>query len=536
MGRPMNVVPYARVRGELSHDLRRGRCAVLAGAGVSMLYPTSLPSGYSLRDQVIREIVDKPALRPHAANLLALPQYLSLRPEMAFQRAHEVIGDRLMSHFSSLSLARPNLGHAILAAGSAIGAVVMTTNFDLLIEACGGSRNILHIHGALADLASMVTRINQVGRGLLPAIADRVKMSVAGRTLYAFGHSAADPDILAALSASTVRRVVWFTRSSLDGDIRARLKELARVHTTVVVREDLAVVFQDIARSMSVSVPSSPPARAAGVTAVSLSPRARLTLGERRAVLAQLLFESGAYEEAASVYSDASAQRLATSRPTAAWCNTRAADCMRMIGASRFKDGLTHVRAAVATGAGYEVAHAYSVEALLWLEARKTPHVRRARLTIQRAVARLPALTSSESEQHRTLRARILNNLGLILDEAGDSPGALTAFRHSAALKRDLGDLRGTCRTAMNIALVCYKAGLMSKYVYWRRRGYGLARQFGFSHEEAYLHRRLGDIQLRLGQTRRARHNLRRARDIYVLLPDAAFPLALTEDLLRGCP
>jgi len=49
----LRLQPYSTVSRRLLNDAARGRRCFLIGAGVSMLRPTHLPSGWELRDMVI---------------------------------------------------------------------------------------------------------------------------------------------------------------------------------------------------------------------------------------------------------------------------------------------------------------------------------------------------------------------------------------------------------------------------------------------------------------------------------------------------
>src|SRR5436190_16396012 len=108
---------------------------ILCGAGVSMIPPTSFPSGNQLRDLCIRSLVSDQRLSRSATSLIKRSAFQAMLPELVLEDvflAAPTFVDTFMSR--SLSNSTPNAVHEAI---SRQFASVFITNFDLCFEKAG---------------------------------------------------------------------------------------------------------------------------------------------------------------------------------------------------------------------------------------------------------------------------------------------------------------------------------------------------------------------------------------------------------------
>lgn len=127
----------------IANAAREGRLIVFAGAGVSMIPPTALPSWRDVNTIVIDALSDAAAtllgreLSVQAREIL-LQRHTNERlpPEYQAEILADVLGDRYFEVLRHLDSDRPNAAHLAIALLARFGAVrtVLTTNFDTALE------------------------------------------------------------------------------------------------------------------------------------------------------------------------------------------------------------------------------------------------------------------------------------------------------------------------------------------------------------------------------------------------------------------
>lgn len=229
---------------------------VLAGAGISLSQPSNLPLAVDIMKAVIRGLSASPrvedclmkALRPKTEETVLTNNYLRMEYllEMIYG-SHSPAAIRLLEKADA-----PNLLHFCLAKMANAGAVIMTTNFDMLLEkACAllgykyqvlispedfesytqnknadadGICYILKLHGCAGNLASIQTTLQSIGKELnmwtdqFPKSACFNKL-VKDRDLIIMGYSASDDfDIVPALqSIASEKSLFWLDHESGTG-------------------------------------------------------------------------------------------------------------------------------------------------------------------------------------------------------------------------------------------------------------------------------------------------------------------------------
>src|ERR1700683_741623 len=137
---------------------------VLAGAGVSMPAPTSLPSGNRLRDLCVNLLLTDRVSRSAVRHLLRTPSYRSLLPESVLQMIGSTVGGGLDNLMRRLLQAPPtNQIHKALARRNYR---IFTTNFDLCFENAG-AKYVSHLHGSIANPNELQNRHYRLGKTAL---------------------------------------------------------------------------------------------------------------------------------------------------------------------------------------------------------------------------------------------------------------------------------------------------------------------------------------------------------------------------------
>src|SRR6201996_3750352 len=114
--------------------------AVLAGAGISLDSPSNLLSGWNFMDAVLSRVMPNEVDRETRRSLISVPRDRQFRPgeyirfETLMMELESSIDPGLHVLDCLDECAHPNVSHYVLAELLRRGAIVMTTNFDHLIE------------------------------------------------------------------------------------------------------------------------------------------------------------------------------------------------------------------------------------------------------------------------------------------------------------------------------------------------------------------------------------------------------------------
>ena len=277
---------------------------VLAGAGVSMAPPSSLPSWSELNrmvlDALMRRLGDYTERREELEELFALlierrDRQSIFPPEYQAQVMEEQVGATYFRSLQAVDVPQRNAAHetlAVLAASGLLKAIV-TTNFDRLIESALEGRDVPHtvhiepegyealaaaleqdtvehlpvvkIHGSVEDEASLVDTLRQRQRGRGAALESALRQLLQ-RHYWAFcGFSGADldfdPNYLGLRAAAATCPGFVFVHRPGDTP-RSSVRDLAKAYgdkatfVAATLEEWLAALCHDL----GVARPPAPPA------------------------------------------------------------------------------------------------------------------------------------------------------------------------------------------------------------------------------------------------------------------------------------
>ena len=212
-----------RDAAEIIDALGEGHLLIFCGAGISWPAPSGLP--------LANDLVSRAAAALLAPYDLALSR-LVVRPEVFFSYPYRINPAATLETIGHLLHSRSfNALHAACAETLRKGNVVVTTNFDGLIEEAAVQMGVpftlapartdavqgvvFKIHGSLGDLRSLTLTIDQVGAGLGPARAAYLQELLVGKTVLVLGYSGNDPlDILPVLREAAYGRIIWLDHAT----------------------------------------------------------------------------------------------------------------------------------------------------------------------------------------------------------------------------------------------------------------------------------------------------------------------------------
>lgn len=249
--------------------LRPRETAVLAGAGVSVSAPASLPAGWPFMDALFRAIAPTRAVRERLARAGSYRDARFLSGAfLRFESLLERISDgpdrelRLLDAFDARDPHPHNALHAGLASLAAAEAIVCTTNFDALIELAaqragrpldvrcrarefnrhaprGGE--LLKLHGSFVDgrgrdtrdsLKATIATVGRVAIGLDVAVRRAFEEVLRTRDLVVAGYSGLDDFDISDLIARTpsTQRIVWIRHGSRRRVRMHRWRSIVAMH------------------------------------------------------------------------------------------------------------------------------------------------------------------------------------------------------------------------------------------------------------------------------------------------------------------
>lgn len=148
-------------KNELISRIRQGEINFFVGAGISKRTPAGIPTGPTLTKQLLQTwIPDSDVislLTPYAQNG-------TLRLEVVMQIANETFSDATIVLHPLLSLLgiSPNCNHYLLVFALKNGCIVITTNFDVLIEIA-----YWNLYGSVPQVVIFDDQFQEITRGSL---------------------------------------------------------------------------------------------------------------------------------------------------------------------------------------------------------------------------------------------------------------------------------------------------------------------------------------------------------------------------------
>jgi hypothetical protein len=405
------------------------RVTVLAGAGVSMIPPTELPSGGQLRDICVERLLVDDISGDVVGRLLRTPAYRGLLPEAVLQIIGSTAGealDRFMQQV--LRSAAPNVVHQAVVKWKC---PTFTTNFDLCFEAAGG-RQVRHLHGSIVRPESLQNQLYRLGKTSHKEATLLGKL-MARRVLLVIGYSLRDEDIIDLIKRHPPKRFLYL---SFDGKNPSVLRELP----------------------CEVSVFLVTPCSSHGPKVGLWPSRVRLPALQHRAnALLRICSRAGLYDVQVRILRRY-LPRLRGRSKLLAMCEV--ADSLRLgrkfEEARRLSERVLKDSAARLPVCADAVSTALVECGLVALD-RGDTHVDKIESLFRRGLEVFERLVATETAgknraENDIWRARIFNNLGLVLAARGEYSRSIRMYERSIALKARHHERYGIAQTSANLA------------------------------------------------------------------------------------
>jgi hypothetical protein len=171
---------FTNTLGDLASLIQEKKLVVLAGAGISMAAPTSLPGWWDFNTAVLQAMADK--LVEAGAELVIKRWYQQLlerrnatrafTPDFMAQLMAEEVGADYFRVLQVLDSDRCNANHEVLAdlAGAGLLRAIITTNFDRLIELALDRRGVPYRVFATPESFEQLAEVLNSADGPLPVI------------------------------------------------------------------------------------------------------------------------------------------------------------------------------------------------------------------------------------------------------------------------------------------------------------------------------------------------------------------------------
>lgn len=431
---------------DLQHDIKIARNAiVLCGAGVSMISPTGLPSGDTLRDICVRELLHDSISASIIHQLLGTPAYQALLPEAVLQLMGSTIG-KPVDHFIArlLKKAKVNNVHRHIARNFTH---IFTTNFDLCFERAGAKRT-LHLHGSVANPESMQSQVFRLGK--TSPVENRIfQRAIYHRILLVIGYSLRDNDVIKSLNDHPPKSILYL---SFDDSLPEASR---RIHCRFRVARGSA---EELFKVQSRTEPQMSQKLAV------MSPRKLPPIKKRVNALLRICSRAARYDLALTLIK-LYRPFLSGRSKLAAMCEV--ADNLRI--SQRFEEAMQLCR---------EVLNDPAARRLTIADMVSTAHVELGLCDLDRGIQEFDtiekhfmtalevfnALIERERSKKYAVendiwRARIFNNLGLVYAAKGDHKESIAYFKKSLKIKELHHEQYGYAQTLSNMAKVQVSVG-----------------------------------------------------------------------------
>ncbi len=257
--------------GFVSSLLQEENPVYFVASGVSMWDPSNLPTGRELKRNLFAGITNDRHLQHcfnwvygHDGKLVSDEQWAKVPLEAIFGFIYGEIGNRLFKGLTFFESTKFNALHhlLVLLALNTEDRTIITTNFDLLFEACcpkkvmscyttvpkhpsADSVRLVKLHGTYADKESIVMTLEREGTGLRPPLRKFLQEFLPGKVICFIGYSASEFDIVPMLTDIPFSRIYWIEkdRESVWGNPRM-LRILNKNKSLIGL--DLCTIFREI--------------------------------------------------------------------------------------------------------------------------------------------------------------------------------------------------------------------------------------------------------------------------------------------------
>jgi tetratricopeptide (TPR) repeat protein len=518
--------------------LIRGQSNLFVGAGVSMQPPCNLPSGMDLKNLIISHLSPPQERKFILRTIKNLESYNLIVPEIIFQRAYEVIGEKLLPFFDILKHAPSNNGHFILAKFiEKNNCKLFTTNFDELIEKyTAEKKSIVHLHGQLNNIANMIIRINQVGKGLNSYLQKQFKEDNARKSLIVLGYSGNDKDIIDIFNSTDFNSIFWVAKNANEERLRKNLSQIKNQKNLTVIEANLTELFNELQTRLNLKYEANDDIVTNFDQTIYLKEwSAEMTSSEKYSFIEKLFFDLDDYEHSLHFTKKAIQKKIFDDIRTKSWFFNEAAYTSRNMG--NFISAMYFINQAIKHRDEnyFVIANSFNIKGILLLESippkpnESLPFFKKAELNLKKFKPNIRI--DYREEELIAFLSRIYNNIGLAYANIKNYSAAINYYQKSLRLKRKVGNLDGICITATNICLAYLYSSKKNNYYFWKKKIFFLLDKYGFSFSKAYFYRECGEYFCNQKKIKRGLEYLKIAEKIYLSLNNS-HGLIITKTLM----
>lgn len=536
----MEEISNETARQQFLELIRQNELEIFTGAGISMISPSKLPSGKVLKELIVRASVEQNELSEALKALESSEKYQNVVPEIIFQDIYASIGNKLFPVFNMLKDSPSNHIHQGIANLLQLGLCNnFTTNFDLLVDNHQeNGNNTFHLHGSILNPQKMSMRIYKVGQGVERKLESKFLEKIKHKTLFVFGYSGNDTDIVNLLNKSEVKDIYWMMYNIEDD---WTLDNIRRIKKSIFLFEDDLGEFFNVINEDLGFYPKKikfTPAK----DDILKKYRQSLSRYEQFFVLGHLLFRISIFDHAKVVFKRILQAQLFTRDEEYLKSIIFYTDCIRVIG----EDVNEGLQLLTDTFESYKkenypllLAGLKNMHGLLLLEKRKSEALKASvHFEIAKSIYEDQLDKSNLSRvEIITLLSRTLNNLGLCYDKDPTTKAlAIKSYKKSIRYKYQIGNYLGQATSMCNLALVYLNDHNYASFYYWNKKVTLLIDKYKMHYRLSYFLREQGNYYLSINKTSKAKSLLQESLHIlHTTTPSAKMDIEIINDLLEQC-
>lgn len=521
--------------------LKKRQLVFFVGAGISMAPPSNLPAAGNLRDMVTQAVCERSKVTRGCYDRI---RSKNLPLEVVFQMIYDRIGDHFFDCLDVLDDGKPNDNHRFLAKAAKDGHVkaIITTNFDHLIEDAmtdpeiglehgrdfrvyADERSfipredvieIFKIHGTIDDRSTIITTLQQVGKGLSLNKAETLEYFLRNYFIIFVGYGGNDLDIYPKILSTESKGIFWVFR---PGDRNEEVEKLLTESNRKIER-DLNQLFWDLWREMDFSIQRKK-SKHISSDAITIDFYGQMNtwgneIKENTAIstIGQILEHIGDWNDALNCHQASLCFSEESSDPAgvvdslvdlglvytdkrewrkAVQCYTRGLEMLKGGGNTRLVGKICGNIGAVFARKGK------------WDKSIKF---------YKRSVRLL-----NEKEDTQAV-AQTYNNVGLVHVEKWNLNEAVRCYKESLELYGRIGDVHGIAQTNTNLGAVCYRMGDWDEAMHYYNEALKILDKLGDVHSVADCCENLGLIYTEKGEFPKALEYYSKSREIYAKIGD----------------
>lgn len=509
-------ISYREFISTLSDDVLNEKSVFLLGAGISMVKPTSLPSGKQMKEIVFETLITYPKFKKDKANLKKNVNYNKIIPEVLFSEIYSIIGNNIFCCFNILRNGNSNSLHRLFAVLiNKFNSTILTTNFDLFIdELLLPKKEIYHLHGHLNDIENIYILLGRIGRGINFKFKVNLEKQIQSKNIYILGYSGNDKDILELLSTCTISNIYWLVMKGEEDIVISNAKVLKNKNISFCYG-DLNTLDHDIyTHSPDIKKYQIKPVNRPNKNLISTNDILKIyqnNVNEIQSVLCllQVYYRLGNFKRIVELGTQILKKQEDIPLTSKLSLIIRVSETMRLI-PSGYEPALKLINSALNdknTQSHYLYSELLNSKGIILHSQfeKYSSNINKALTLFKQSIyfqnnryKKIQKNNIVEKEKILVNISLVYNNIGLCYYEAEDYQNAEIFLKKSLGIKRKLGHINGQISTMYNLCILAYKSNKKS-YSYWEKRTNTLIDKYNVHYRKVGLLKDIGLIMIGKG-------------------------------------